>query len=55
MKYALLYQPPCGAWYVHSHKLYDSPEQADEAAGRFLHHTTPRAVVPIDLAALVLR
>jgi len=53
--YILFYRPPCGKWYVHSHKLYDSPAQADEAAGRFLHAETPRAVLPVDLNALVTR
>lgn len=44
MRYLLFYKPPCGLWYVHSHKLYDTPEKAREAAKRFLHPDTEIAV-----------
>lgn len=45
--FALLYQPPCGQWYVHSHKMYPTIDAADAAAEKFLHTETPRVVVPI--------
>lgn len=50
--YILFYKPPCGKWYVHSHKLYDTPLQADDAAKRFLAQGTPYAVLPVDVEEL---
>lgn len=47
MKYVLFYLPPCGAWYVHSHKLYDSEEEARDAARRFLRPGTSITVSPV--------
>lgn len=44
-KFILLYQPPCGRWYVHSHKLYDTRMQAVEAINKFLHADTPTLIV----------
>ena len=44
-KFILLYQPPCGRWYVHSHKLYDTRMQAVEAINRFIHPETPTLTV----------
>lgn len=32
----LLYKPPNGRWYVHSHKIYPSNDAAREAAREFL-------------------
>ncbi len=46
-KYLLFYEPPCGEWYVHSHKLYSSEEAARDAARKFLSPETPIAIVPI--------
>lgn len=43
----LLYKPPCGKWYVHSHKLYASHLEAYEAAKKFLHPDTPFAITDI--------
>lgn len=47
MLFALLYKPPCGEWYVHSHKLYDSREQAREKASKFLEPGVPIAIVEV--------
>lgn len=53
-QFALFYKPPCGRWYVHSHKLYPSVEAAEQAARAFLHFTTPFAVLFIDHRKLAL-
>lgn len=45
--FVLFYKPPCGKWYVHSHKLYSDDAAANEAAVQFLPSGTPIAVVPI--------
>ncbi len=45
----LFYKPPCGKWYVHSHKTYPSVEDAYAAAKKFLHPDTPIAVLPVDV------
>lgn len=50
--YVLFYQPPCGRWYVHSHKLYPSAANAFDAAKRFLSPGTPIAVLPVGEKAL---
>jgi len=42
--FVLFYQPPCGKWYVHSHKRYPSAAAARLAAGEFLHPDTPYQV-----------
>lgn len=52
MRYLLFYKPPCGSWYVHSHKLYDTPEQARDSAKRFLHPDTEIAVHGISESVL---
>lgn len=52
MLYALFYMPPCGKWYVHSHKLFLSTELARDAAKRFLSAGTPYVILPINLATL---
>lgn len=49
MKFALFYRPPCGMWYIHSHKLYETPEKAHEAAKKFLHPDTLIFVLPVDV------
>lgn len=46
-KYILLYMPPCGNWYVHSHKIYPSEAAAIEAAKKFIAPGTLIAVYPI--------
>lgn len=48
MKFILFYKPPCGNWYVHSHKLYPSVDAAYEAAKKFLHPDIPIAVKQVD-------
>ena len=48
----LLYLPPCGVWYVHSHKLYDSPDDARGGARRFLPQGTEYAIIAIDVSVL---
>lgn len=50
--YALLYKPPCGKWYVHSHKLYADPLQAEHAADKFLSPGTPYVAYQIDVEHL---
>lgn len=50
--HVLFYQPPCGKWYVHSHKLYPSQDAATEAAGKFLSPGIPFAAVPVELGEL---
>jgi len=45
---ALFYKPPCGQWYVHSHKLYSSYQEAKEAAAKFLHPETPICCLAIN-------
>ncbi len=55
-QFILFYKPPCGAWYVHSHKLYPSAAAAEHAAGKFLAAGTPIAILNfnatwLDLAA----
>lgn len=45
----LFYKPPCGKWYVHSHKTYPSVEDAYAAAKKFLHPDPPIAVLPVDV------
>lgn len=49
-QYILLYLPPCGRWYVHSHKIYPSPEAARAAAKKFLHPDVVISVAIIDLS-----
>lgn len=51
-KFVLFYQPPCGKWYVHSHKLYPTPDKAREAAEQFLSPGTPIAIVEMNLDVL---
>lgn len=46
----LLYRPPCGKWYVHSHKLYPNQDEAADAAIRFLPPEVPFEI--IDLRAM---
>lgn len=48
-KYILIYKPPCGTWYVHSHKLYDSPEDLVIAAKKFLSPGTPVSGLAVSL------
>jgi len=50
--YILLYKPPCGRWYVHSHKLYPTKAAAYEAAAKFLCPGTPYTTRPVNLAEL---
>lgn len=45
--HVLFYQPACGGWYVHSHKTYDTPAQALEAARKFLPEGTTIAIFPV--------
>jgi hypothetical protein len=52
VKFILMYKPPCGLWYVHSHKLYDTEDQGRDAARRFLSPGTEYKLVPIDVEAL---
>jgi hypothetical protein len=52
-KFVLLYMPRCNSWYVHSHKLYSSFDEAREAAEKFLPVGTPIAIAP--LAAVILK
>lgn len=49
-KFVLFYQPPCGTWYVHSHKLYDTEADAIEAAKKFLCANTPIYTMPVPVA-----
>lgn len=51
-RYALLYLPPCGVWYVHSHKMFDTEELARQGARKFLPTGTEYAVIPVDVSAL---
>lgn len=50
MKFILFYQPPCGTWYVHSHKLYATEAAAEAAAAKFLPPDTPISVAPISIS-----
>ena len=43
--FVLLYRPPCGEWYIHSHKLYPSKEIARTRAQKFLPTGTPIAII----------
>lgn len=47
MKFALFYFPPCGKWYVHSHKLYETADAARDAARKFLVPGALFAILPI--------
>ncbi len=49
--FILLYMPPCGEWYVHSHKLYTSVEQARDKAAKFLTPGTRIRIVELDALA----
>lgn len=51
-KIVLFYLPPCGNWYVHSHKLYDTGDEAFEAAKKFLVPGTKFAPVTIDISRI---
>lgn len=51
-QFILFYQPPCGNWYVHSHKLYSSVEAGKTGAQKFLPSGTRIAVVPADIALI---
>lgn len=46
-RFVLFYQPPCGDWYVHSHKLYPSEEAARAAARKFLPVGTVIAIASV--------
>lgn len=46
-EFLLFYQPPCGKWYVHSHKLYGSFDLARQAARKFLEPGTPISILPL--------
>jgi hypothetical protein len=48
----LFYFPPCGKWYVHSHKIYESLAEAKEAAEKFLHPGTRFCIRSFDLGLL---
>lgn len=48
--FVLLYQPPCGKWYVHSHKLYPSIADGKIGAQKFLPPGTRIAIIPVDIA-----
>lgn len=50
--YLIFYKPPCGIWYVHSHKIYPTLGAAKDAIKRFLPRGTPTAIRSIDLVAL---
>jgi hypothetical protein len=50
--YVLFYQPPCGKWYVHSHKIYGSVQDAFTAAEKFLSSGTPISIIAIGEQAL---
>lgn len=52
MRFALFYLPPCGEWYLHSHKLYDSREVALEKALKFLPPGSIVSVQPVDIELL---
>lgn len=43
--FILLYQPPVGLWYVHSHKIYCSSEDAEDAIERFITPGTPTKII----------
>lgn len=45
--FILLYQPPVGLWYVHSHKIYCSPADAEDAIERFITPGTPVKIINI--------
>lgn len=45
--FLLLYKPPCGKWYVHSHKLYMTVDDAYKAVCKFLHKGTPFQIIDI--------
>lgn len=45
--FVLFYKPPCGRWYVHSHKLYESEGAARAAAARFLTPGTPISIATV--------
>lgn len=49
MRYALLYKPPCGVWYAHSHKLYLSVSAAEDAVVKFLPAGTEYSIVAVNL------
>lgn len=52
-KIALLYMSRCGTWYVHSHRLYATVDEARQAAEKFLPVNTPVAFAPITAAMLI--
>lgn len=45
----LLYRPPNGMWYVHSHKLYPTKKHARVAAREFLAPGTPISFRKVNL------
>lgn len=49
MMFILFYKPPCGIWYVHSHKLYPSTDAAYEAAKKFLAPDTPISILSVSM------
>lgn len=51
-RYVLFYQPPCGAWYVHSHKIYASAGDAAAAAKKFLAPGTPISIMKFNVSRL---
>lgn len=51
-QFILFYKPPCGNWYVHSHKLYSSVRAGQAGARKFLTPGTMIAVLPLDTALL---
>jgi len=46
--FVLLYKPPCGEWYVHSHKIYGNMEAARSKARKFLPRGTPIAILALE-------
>lgn len=45
--FLLLYKPPCGEWYAHSHKLYPDRATARAKAAKFLEPGTPISIVHV--------
>ncbi len=46
--FILLYQPPCGQWYVHSHKIYPTIDKANAAIERFISLGTPTKILNLE-------
>lgn len=51
-RYVLFYQPPCGDWYVHSHKIYTSAGDAAAAAKKLLAPGTPISIMKFTVSRL---